>query len=357
MQLLPGMQYPNTTARSWTSPSFRRALFTSFLFVGIVLFYLLTRTVKWPNTSEVVQDDRTEYKFAVIADKDKASKITDKKWISTLLRGKLVRDDDGRYSVTWISSTALESGMNERQRGMELSELVTYEDRLYTMDDRTGIVYEIDQARSSVYPRYILADGDGNESKGFKCEWATVHGEHMYVGSMGKEFTSPDGAEIQGYGPMYVKRINMHTGLVEHIDWRSVYNRLREVTGTLFPGYLIHEAVHYSPELDTWVFAPRRVSVKPYDENEDETRGSNKVLLVSGNLRKVRVVHVGKNIPTHGFSSIKAIPGRPKELVALKSEENSGRLKTYVMVFTLDGEILMDEQLVEDDKFEGLAFI
>eukprot|EP00761_Pharyngomonas_kirbyi_P003235 gb/GECH01003239.1/.p1 GENE.gb/GECH01003239.1/~~gb/GECH01003239.1/.p1 ORF type:complete len:360 (+),score=49.18 gb/GECH01003239.1/:1-1080(+) len=359
MQLLPGMQYQGTSNRSWTSSSFRRALFASVFFVGIVMFYVLTRSVSWPKPSmgSGVSESQREYTFAVIADKDKDSKISEKKWKSTLLNGKLVRDNDGRYSVNWVSSTELTSGLNERQRGMELSELVSHKGRLYTMDDRTGIVFEIDTSRHAVYPRHILADGDGNQAKGFKCEWATMHGDTMYVGSMGKEFTSPDGKEIVSYGPMYIKRINLKTGKLEHVDWRAVYNRLRQATGTLFPGYLIHEAVHYSPELDLWIFAPRRLSKDPYDEDEDTRRGSNTVLLVSGNLKKVKVTHVGKHMATHGFSSIKAVPGRPKEFIALRSEETSENLQTFITVFTIEGEVLMEEQLVEQDKFEGLAFL
>lgn len=31
---------------------------------------------------------------------------------------------------------------------------------------------------------FSLPDGNGNESNGFKCEWATVKDGHLYVGGL-----------------------------------------------------------------------------------------------------------------------------------------------------------------------------
>lgn len=43
-------------------------------------------------------------------------------------------------------------------------------------------------------------------SKGFKSEWATVKDQTLYVGSMGKEWTTEDGL-FQNYNPMFVKAV------------------------------------------------------------------------------------------------------------------------------------------------------
>lgn len=58
-------------------------------------------------------------------------------------------------------------------------------------------------------PWVILTDGNGHVEKGFKSEWATVKDDILYVGSMGKEWTTASG-EFQSYDPMWVKAINMH---------------------------------------------------------------------------------------------------------------------------------------------------
>lgn len=47
-----------------------------------------------------------------------------------------------------------------KDRGMELSELVVFDGRLLTFDDRTGIVYEIVNEQKMV-PWVLLVDGDG----------------------------------------------------------------------------------------------------------------------------------------------------------------------------------------------------
>lgn len=47
---------------------------------------------------------------------------------------------------------------------MELSELVAFNGHLYSVDDRTGVVYRIEG--SQAVPWVILPDGDGSVSKG-----------------------------------------------------------------------------------------------------------------------------------------------------------------------------------------------
>ena len=49
---------------------------------------------------------------------------------------------------------------------MELSELVIFNGKLYSVDDRTGVVYQIEN--NKVVPWVILSDGNGGETKGFK---------------------------------------------------------------------------------------------------------------------------------------------------------------------------------------------
>ena len=109
---------------------------------------------------------------------------------------------------------------------------------------------------NKVYPRHILADGDGNQSKGFKIEWATVKEESLYVGSQvsrrafcgslssvlymgellilscnvssgrtqqGKEFIDAATGEVVSEGNFFVKRIDENGKLV-HENWKKRYN-------------------------------------------------------------------------------------------------------------------------------------
>ena len=135
---------------------------------------------------------------------------------------------------------------------MELSELVVFNGKLLTFDDRTGIVFDLD--KENVTPWVILQDGDGKSSKGnnhinitfttsvscyqsilgFKSEWATVKDQTLFVGSMGKEWTTAAGA-FESYDPMYVKSIATN-GEIQHINWVNNYKLIRKSIDIEWPG-------------------------------------------------------------------------------------------------------------------------
>ena len=63
----------------------------------------------------------------------------------------------------------VKSGLNQDGRGMELSELVVFNSRLLTCDDRTGIIYYLeskDTEELEPIPWVILGDGNGTIPKG-----------------------------------------------------------------------------------------------------------------------------------------------------------------------------------------------
>ena len=72
---------------------------------------------------------------------------------------------------------------------------------------------------------------------GFKSEWATVKDQRLYIGGLGKEWTTITG-EVLNLNPQWVKSVGQF-GDVRHYDWHNKYNALREKTGTLLPG-IIH---------------------------------------------------------------------------------------------------------------------
>jgi soluble calcium-activated nucleotidase 1 len=44
-------------------------------------------------------------------------------------------------------------------------------------------------------------------------------------------------------------------------------------------------------------------------------------------------------------------------MVALKSEEDEGRISSYIIIFSMDGLILLPETKIGDKKFEGIEFV
>lgn len=123
-------------------------------------------------------------------------------------------------------------------------------------------------------------------------------------------------------------------------------------------GYLIHESSAWSDNLKRWFFLPRRASHERYEETADERRGTNILLKSSADFKDINASEVGKLTPTHGFSSFKFVPNTDDQIiVALKSEEDGGKIATYILAFTLDGRILLPETKIGDVKYEGIEFI
>ena len=142
----------------------------------------------------------------------------------------------------------------------------------------------------------------------------------------------------------------------------------------LFPSPLadiIMEAILWSDHLKKWVFLPRRISGTAYDEDADERKGSNRVVLVNDKFTDGDVVEIKMKTsdmdPLHGFSTFAFVPGtKDQHAMAVRSveEDCTGELdvckqRSYIMVFNiLTGEVLMDEVKIElDEKFEGLEFV
>jgi len=204
--------------------------------------------------------------------------------------------------------------------------------------------------------------------------------------------------KTEGYDPQWVKTID-RAGVVTHINWVQQYEKLREATGTKYPGYvssiarllaptysssssscssyLLHEAVAFNPMSRQWFFFPRRVSKEPYDEVLDESRGSNHLLIASEDFSDVRVINnigvracaLARSLssdthdivlqpldPNYGFSAVKLIPFRENEFVLLKTTEVDG-VNTVMMVIDIRGHVLMDQIDVGNVKFEGIEFL
>ena len=70
--------------------------------------------------------------------------------------------------------------------------------------------------------------------EGFKAEWLAVKDEHLYVGGLGKEWTTTSG-EVVNNNPEWVKVVGYH-GDVEHENWVPHYDALRSATGIQPPG-------------------------------------------------------------------------------------------------------------------------
>jgi len=319
------------------------------------------------------------FRIAVIADLDqKSKKENGKQWFSYYMTASVKRHEldatSSSYEIAWDDPAEVTTSHNEAGRGCELSELVEFNDQLFTFDDRTGIMFEIKNTETStrsagtaapmLVPRHIFMEGSGSvNDKGLKIEWATVKDGLLYVGSFGKEFTNSKG-EIVHKNNLWVKTYSKD-GVVHHLDWSENYEKMRNTLGYNYPGYLLHESITWSPHHRKWFVLPRRMSKEVYEEAKDEKMGHNTIVVASHDFSEIKTYVVGPKTPERGFSSAKFLPGsRDSVLIVLKSEEFSetGVQKTFIAIYGEDAsggwrELMKETELPVQAKFEGIEIL
>lgn len=330
-------------------------------------------------TPQSAQISPFSFRFAMVTDLDQLSRVpgtkSKPKFQSYLLPGVLNYDPTAnRYSIDLSAAPrTLISNHNEAGRGMELSELTLYQNRLLSFDDRTGSIFEVlskNKEESYVVPRFVITEGEGDTDKGMKWEWATVKDNNLYLGSMGKEYTREDGS-IANTNNLWIATVDTN-GNVERRDWMREYTFVRGLLNAQPPGYVIHEAVLWSEMLKKWIFIPRRVSSDTYDDVLDEKKGTNKVVLVNEDFTEGQVVDIQMKPsdldPLHGFSTAAFVPNSDeRHVIAVRSveedcagpDESACKQRSYVIVFdVVTGVVLMDEVKIDQNiKYEGVEFV
>lgn len=123
----------------------------------------------YPLSRPIIRNNLFTFRIGIIADLDTNSLKTNAKntWYSYLKTGYLTYDPRKRQVIIkWDNNepTELTSSYALKGRGFELSELVVFNGKLLTFDDRTGLVYEIVDYKH-VIPWLLLMDGDGRYVK------------------------------------------------------------------------------------------------------------------------------------------------------------------------------------------------
>lgn len=125
---------------------------------------------KYPLTKSIVLPDGSlKYRIALISDMDShsMSKENPYQWISYFKKGYLTYNESNKdVSIEWDQSAnkKFTSRLSFGGRGLELSELVTYDGQLLTLDDKTGLIYHIEN--ETLIPWVIVVGGNGHVNKG-----------------------------------------------------------------------------------------------------------------------------------------------------------------------------------------------
>ncbi|CAD5219041.1 unnamed protein product [Bursaphelenchus xylophilus] len=317
----------------------------------------LSRRPMYTATLNIMDGSMTLPIMAVAdMDEESPSETMEGTYVSPSVRGFFTYNlNTKQFSIDWQYTYNYTSRLNYEGRGMELSDLKTFNGYLYSVDDKTGVVFRL--TTDKAIPWVINPDGDGFDNKTFKTEWMTIKDEHLWIGGYGKEYTNEDGS-IRDNKPFYIKIIDRF-GVIQHVNWEMEFKKVRASIGIQFPAYMIHEAVQWSDIHRKWFFLPRRASFEPYTDETVQFMSTNYLISTDENFETFEVVKVGNVHPTRGFSAFQFVPGSQDNIiVAIKSEEVSNwPLATYIMVFGIDGQVYMDETKIPGDfKLEGLEF-
>ncbi|VDO72429.1 unnamed protein product [Heligmosomoides polygyrus] len=211
--------------------------------------------------------DRT-LNIIAITDMDKESRTSPEgyTWRALTRKGQLfVKDELTKLEVTWdlSSDQNLTTHLNMKGRAMEMSDLVKFNGHLLSPDDKTGMIFEIEDKKvvltlptiakpiellqrppTQAIPWLLLNSGPGNTVSGMKAEWMTLKDDQLYVGGHGMAYRNKK-EEIFSTDAMWIKIIS-HDGVVKSVDWTDVYDKIAQAAGATSPGYLTHEAVQWS---------------------------------------------------------------------------------------------------------------
>uniref|UniRef100_A0A7G3A859 Putative apyrase n=1 Tax=Lutzomyia longipalpis TaxID=7200 RepID=A0A7G3A859_LUTLO len=282
-----------------------------------------------------------EYGFEIVADFDKKAVSDDKKntYVSDIRIGTLdITFEKKNYDV--VTRYAYKG------RGAELSELLFFNGKMYTFDDKTGIISDI--TNHQLVPWVILGDGAGNETNGFKCEWATIKDDHIYVGSVGVE-NYDDDDKLENRNNFFVKKVSK-TGEVIHENWYDIYDRIRNTLGC----YVV------ANQTKKWIFLPRKCSEKSYVKADVDATGCNKMIITSEDFSTIEYLDIQATPlqKERGFSSFKFVPDSQESMiVGLTTVENGKTINTAIIGLDLQGKILYPETKIFNDKYEGVAFL
>uniref|UniRef100_A0A1I7UAC9 Apyrase n=1 Tax=Caenorhabditis tropicalis TaxID=1561998 RepID=A0A1I7UAC9_9PELO len=301
--------------------------------------------------------------LSIITDMDSKSKSTNN-WYSTIQYGALALSQNRTTSfIHWMEKVNITSNFNFNQKSMEMSDLKIYRNRLLSVDDKIGVVYWL--RNGTAIPWVITSTGDGTKSTPFKGEWMTIRNNDLYLGSSGHEVVTATGEYIND-DEMYIRVISPNGAMVAE-DWTARFVKLRRAVGIHFPGFMIHEAIHWSEVHKKWFFLPRYASKLPFNAATVYETGANMLLSTSDCFCDTKVVYIGKQDVHRGFSAFQFIPGTNDEIiVALKTSEVPANpekpfenkiFNTWITIFKIDGTIILEDQALEDGvKYEGIEF-
>lgn len=106
----------------------------------------------------------------------------------------------------------------------------------------------------------------------------------------------------------------------------------------------------------SWYFLPRKRSLIPYTEQDDEKQSANVLLIANEDFTKIEMTTIGELDVLYGFTSLKFIPGTDL-LIATRVKEFEDQIESYVGVFDKHGNFFSEPRWIKISssyKYEGI---
>lgn len=292
--------------------------------------------------------------LAFISDDDSDSVSSDGKSFASKLSLATLDFDNNLH---FFSDVNLETGLNYKGRGAEMSELILMNNNLHSFCDKTGIMYKI--VYGKLVPVHIFTEGR-NSDKPMKIEWATRRKTNILLGSHG---TNIDKQIVAVY--------SLIDNTIHYEDFSEIYEKMRTIAKVVATnGYIVFETVIYDNIKEEWFFIPRKISYQPYEETLDESVGCTKMFRCNIDFSQIDMIQIGKSDDltdldkASGYSSAKLVPvcnlNRDKidGIFAIKTIEANGTFSSYYQIFDREGKIIKKLTLFSDkNKFEGVEVL
>ena len=312
----------------------------------------------------------SSFVVAIVADDDSESKIGSEQLFKSYYETFQFTKANGKYTAEVLEKVELVTDLqDETGRGGELSTLNKFNGKLLAGDDRTGALFEVSpegaDPKERLKPICYLPDGNGKKSKGFKCEWACLKDDKLYVGSHGRPEGTPG---LKKDRMSWVKVVDKDWS-VKSIDWTANYAKLARAVGlTKGPGvaggmygYLTHEGALWSDIHQRWFFVPRKIAYHTkYDFARDPSDHAAILMTCNDKFNDIRIIpYQVEDKVGHGCSDLAFVEGSgDTEIICTRTIETHEVTRTWLCAFDITGKMLLEEMPLQDGiKYEGVEVL
>ncbi|KAL7713312.1 Apyrase [Entamoeba marina] len=296
----------------------------------------------------------TSFKILFVSDDDNNNKNNDENKFNSHILSGLLNFNNGQWSFTQndMDSYTVKTTLNYNDKGNELTDIIQFYNGIYVFDEQTGVISELNEKDQEIYPRHIIADGNGNKGNGAKLKWSTIVDNILYIGSSGNEILNESGILTQQSKP-YIQQIDK-TGHIQYMNWEEIYKRITEALSIPEEGVVVNEAVVYAPLSDKWYFAPK---ICIDNLNDKQLKSCNQIIELDGQLQSTIISQYTQFDENKGIVSIKLLPFKENTMVYLKCNIIDDEQNSWIGMMDTQGYTLLEEVKIAGHKFKGIEIV